>query len=137
MRFLKKGLSFILAGLVFFTVLLSSQLNSSSIQSVVAQESSVIAQIPAVSLSQLPPQVQTTLTLIDKGGPFPYPQKDGTVFSNREGILPKKPKGYYREYTVPTPGATNRGARRLVMGSNGEIYYTNNHYQSFVRVLRR
>lgn len=78
-------------------------------------------------------QLLATLALIESGGPFPY-EKDGTVFGNREGRLPKKPRGYYREYTVPTPGASNRGARRIVRGREGETYYTRDHYGSFVRI---
>jgi ribonuclease T1 len=79
-------------------------------------------------------QVRKTLDLIDGGGPFPYPKKDGTVFGNREGRLPAQARGYYREYTVPTPRAKNRGARRIVRGKGGETWYTNDHYGSFVRL---
>lgn len=74
-----------------------------------------------------------TLALIEQGGPFPY-EKDGTVFQNREGKLPPRPRGYYREYTVPTPGAKNRGARRVVQGRDGDTWYTSDHYRSFVRI---
>lgn len=81
----------------------------------------------------LPPEVSETLALIDRGGPFAY-DKDGTVFQNREGHLPKKPRGYYREYTVPTPGSRDRGARRLVAGADDEIYYSGDHYRSFKRL---
>ncbi len=90
--------------------------------------------IRTVSITQLPPEVLKTVRLIQQGGPFPY-RKDGTVFGNRERRLPTAPRGYYREYTVPTPGAFNRGARRLVVGGANEIYYyTSDHYSSFVRV---
>jgi len=90
--------------------------------------------IRTVSITQLPPEVLKTVRLIQQGGPFPY-RKDGTVFGNRERRLPTAPRGYYREYTVPTPGAFNRGARRLVVGGANEIYYyTSDHYGSFVRV---
>ena len=65
---------------------------------------------------------------------FPYPQ-DGSVFQNREGLLPDAEPGYYREYTVPTPGSDDRGARRLVVGRDGGIYYTDDHYQSFREVV--
>lgn len=85
------------------------------------------------AVAGLPAEVAETLALIDRGGPFPY-AKDGTVFQNREGQLPKKPRGYYREYTVPTPGTGNRGARRLVGGADGEIYYTGDHYRTFKRL---
>jgi ribonuclease T1 len=73
------------------------------------------------------------LKLIDAGGPFPNDQ-DGTVFSNREGLLPQQPQGYYHEYTVPTPGSADRGARRLVTGEGGEVYYTSDHYRSFSQI---
>lgn len=90
--------------------------------------------IPTVALSQLPPEAAKTLALIRQGGPFPY-ARDGIIFHNREGLLPSRPRGYYREYTVPTPGAPNRGARRIVAGQNGEYYYTPDHYRSFQRIL--
>jgi ribonuclease T1 len=90
--------------------------------------------IPIVSLSQLPPEAKTTIILIQKGGPFPYPKKDGTVFSNFERRLPRASRGYYREYTVPTPGARNRGARRIVSGQQQEYYYTGDHYATFSRI---
>lgn len=81
----------------------------------------------------LPPEALTTLALIRAGGPFPFDQ-DGTEFRNREGRLPAQARGYYREYTVPTPGAPNRGARRLVAGEAGELFYTDDHYASFRRI---
>lgn len=85
--------------------------------------------VPAAERAQL----LQTLALIERGGPFAS-QKDGSTFSNREGLLPAKPRGYYREYTVPTPGAKTRGARRVVQGSGGETWYTRDHYKSFVRI---
>lgn len=87
-----------------------------------------------VRVAQLPPEARATLALIQKGGPFPY-ARDGVVFSNREGQLPKRARGYYHEYTVKTPGARDRGARRIVAGERGEIYYTDDHYRSFRRVV--
>ncbi len=89
-------------------------------------------------LSELPPEARTTHALILKGGPFPY-RKDGTVFFNRERLLPIKPRGHYREYTVRTPGASNRGARRIVCGGEPPTqpeacYYTADHYASFRRI---
>ncbi|MDR2016724.1 MAG: ribonuclease [Burkholderiales bacterium] len=88
-----------------------------------------------VSSPQLPPEALQTLALIHRDGPFPY-QRDGIVFGNREKRLPMKPRGYYREYTVPTPGAKDRGARRIVCGGEKPsapdlCYYTADHYQSF------
>ena len=90
--------------------------------------------LPVEPLSSLPEQVRTTWELIGKGGPFPYPRNDGVRFQNREKLLPAKPSDYYREYTVPTPGSDDRGARRLVTGSSDEVYYTADHYESFVVV---
>ncbi|HEX9982336.1 MAG TPA: ribonuclease domain-containing protein [Thermoanaerobaculia bacterium] len=78
-------------------------------------------------------QLDVTLALIERGGPFPHKQ-DGTVFGNREGRLPSHPRGYYREYTVKTPGARTRGARRVIRGSSGETYYTRDHYKTFMRI---
>ncbi|WP_406446746.1 ribonuclease [Streptomyces sp. NBC_01613] len=85
--------------------------------------------------SQLPAEARQTLALIDHGGPFPY-ARDGIVFGNFEGLLPKRQRGYYHEYTVPTPGSSDRGARRIVTGRADEIYYTDDHYNSFRAVLR-
>jgi len=83
-----------------------------------------------VNAAALPPEVKQTLRLIKQGGPFPYP-KDGTIFGNRERRLPSHPRGYYKEYTVKTPGSRGRGARRIIAGSNSEFYYTDDHYNSF------
>lgn len=83
----------------------------------------------------LPPEAIATLDLILTDGPFPYRQ-DGTTFQNRERLLPDRPRGYYREYTVPTPGASNRGARRFVTGGDPPevFFYTQDHYRSFRRI---
>ena len=86
------------------------------------------------ALSDLPPEAADTWRLIEAGGPFPHPDDDGKVFGNREGILPDHDRGYYREYTVETPGSDDRGARRLVTGEADEVYYTGDHYASFVQV---
>ena len=91
--------------------------------------------LPVVSLGQLPSQAADTVARIDSGGPFPYDQDD-SVFGNFEGLLPDEPRGYYREYTVATPGSDDRGARRIVAGQGGELYWTGDHYQSFSRILR-
>src|SRR5687767_3017435 len=77
--------------------------------------------------------VDSTLDRIASGGPFPYRQ-DGIQFRNREGRLPQGPPGYYRECTVDTPGSSNRGARRIVVGQGGEVYYTSDHYGAFTRI---
>lgn len=78
-------------------------------------------------------EIGRVLALVEAGGPFPYDQ-DGTTFQNREGLLPQQPQGYYREYTCETPGSDDRGARRLVIGSGGETYYTADHYESFTEI---
>ncbi|MFJ9862955.1 ribonuclease domain-containing protein [Streptomyces sp. NPDC101165] len=89
------------------------------------------ASVGSICYSDLPSQAYDTLDLIDQGGPFPYSQ-DGTVFSNREGVLPKQSSGYYHEYTVKTPGSSTRGARRVVTGEEyQEDYYTSDHYATF------
>ena len=87
-----------------------------------------------VALSSLPPQATQTVRLIDEGGPFPY-REDGEIFNNAEHRLPAEPRGYYHEYTVPTPGSPDRGARRIITGdANREFYYTSDHYETFHRV---
>jgi ribonuclease T1 len=92
-----------------------------------------------VQLSALPKEARDTHSLILNGGPFPY-DKDGTVFGNRERLLPRKDRGYYREYTVKTPGERTRGARRIVCGGKtatkpDHCYYTADHYASFQRIV--
>ena len=87
-----------------------------------------------IAVHELPPEARETLALIRSGGPFPY-ARDGVVFNNREGLLPKRERGYYREYTVKTPGSRDRGARRIVAGRAGELYYTHDHYRSFRRII--
>jgi ribonuclease T1 len=86
--------------------------------------------LPRVPVAELPVQARQTLDLIAVGGPYPYP-RDGVVFQNRERLLPRKAGGYYREYTVPTPGEDDRGARRIIVGKGGEVYWTADHYASF------
>ena len=93
--------------------------------------------LATVRIAQLPRQAVATLRLIETGGPFPY-EKDGVVFGNRERLLPRHPRGYYHEYTVPTPRARDRGARRIVCGGPkkqvGDCYYTDDHYATFKRI---
>ena len=88
-----------------------------------------------VAEADLPAEARDTLGLIDAGGPFRY-DRDGVVFENRERILPGRQRGYYREYTVPTPGEDDRGARRIVTGDAGQYYWTEDHYASFERIDR-
>mgnify|MGYP003445898330 CR=1 FL=1 len=91
------------------------------------------ADLDSVPLAELPQQARQTEQLIRSGGPFPY-AKDGTVFGNRERQLPREKRGYYREYTVKTPGSRDRGARRIIAGRADEYYYTDDHYRSFRRI---
>ena len=86
-----------------------------------------------IAAKDLPKEGRDTLALIKKGGPFPY-AKDGTVFGNREGRLPKQKRGYYKEFTVRTPGERTRGARRIVAGAKGDYWYTDDHYATFRRI---
>ncbi|MDD3326608.1 MAG: ribonuclease domain-containing protein [Zoogloea sp.] len=91
--------------------------------------------LPTVSESRLPPEARETLALIRQGGPYPY-RRDGITFQNRENQLPEARRGFYREYTVPTPGSRDRGARRIVTGGNppSVFYYSHDHYRSFRRI---
>lgn len=105
---------------------------------VVASAVAAAPALPSVTLAELPRDVAIVLEQVHRGGPFRY-ERDGVVFGNRERILPAQPRGYYREYTVPTPGAKNRGARRLVCGGSAPMkpdacYYSDDHYQSFRRL---
>lgn len=92
--------------------------------------------LPWIAESELPPEALDTLKDIDNGGPYDFPGKDDTTFTNREGLLPDHESGYYREYTVITPGSDDRGARRIVTGQGGEFYYTDDHYSRFRRIAR-
>jgi ribonuclease T1 len=100
-----------------------------------ASAATPVSGLPTIGLGELPEEAVTTLGLIDKGGPFSY-VKDGSTFGNLERLLPQRERGYYREFTVPTPGSRDRGARRLVVGEQGDVYYTADHYESFRQVLR-
>lgn len=86
-----------------------------------------------IAAAQLPAEARQTLALVKQGGPFPY-ARDGIVFNNFEKRLPQQPRGYYREYTVKTPGRRDRGPRRIVAGKAAEYYYTEDHYASFRRI---
>ena len=89
--------------------------------------------VETIRAAELPAEARETIVILRKGGPYPY-AKDGAVFGNREGVLPKEKRGYYREYTVKTPGLRTRGARRIVAGKGGELYYTEDHYSTFRRI---
>ncbi len=90
--------------------------------------------MPVINYDELPREAIETIILIVEGGPFPF-DRDGITFQNRERLLPDKPRGYYSEYTVITPGASTRGARRIIAGEEGELYYTDDHYESFYWVV--
>jgi ribonuclease T1 len=89
--------------------------------------------LPVVTLAELPTEARDTLRAIKQGGPFAY-ERDGVVFKNYERILPKRPRGYYHEYTVKTPGTRHRGARRIISGGADEYYYTADHYKTFKQI---
>ena len=93
-----------------------------------------VSGLPTVDVDRLPREAQETYILILDGGPYPYRQDD-QVFGNREGLLPQQDYGWYREYTVPTPGSSDRGARRFVVGEDDVFFYTDDHYDSFREVL--
>jgi len=90
--------------------------------------------LPSINASQLPKEARQTLALIAAGGPFPY-DRDGVNFGNFEGLLPRKTGGFYKEYTVPTPGESDRGARRIIVGKDSAKYYTPDHYESFTFIV--
>ena len=94
-----------------------------------------VSGLPIVAVGDLPPEAAQILAVIDRGGPYAE-DEDGGTFQNREEILPDRPMGYYQEFTVPTPGSDDRGARRIVSGEGGEFYWTDDHYSSFSRIRR-
>jgi ribonuclease T1 len=100
-----------------------------------AEPTEPVPGLSRVEYADISPEAHRTIGLIHTGGPFPYEQ-DGEVFGNRELLLPMHAYGYYREYTVDTPGSDDRGARRIVAGDGGELFYTDDHYESFRRVRR-
>jgi len=100
---------------------------------VVTSNAAAVPPLGEIPIDALPSEASHTVRLIHRGGPFPF-TKDGSVFANRERRLPRHYRGYYREYTVAPPGARDRGARRIVAGRGGELYYTPDHYRSFLRV---
>lgn len=131
----KFGLTFILAS----ALLTGAGMNPASAQGA-AHGSSERNPLPVVRVDALPAQAVVTLQRIRQGGPFPY-SKDGTVFGNRERMLPREPRGYYREYTVKTVDSSDRGARRIVCGGRESklpdaCFYTDDHYASFRRIAQ-
>jgi len=93
-----------------------------------------VSGLKLVALSSLPSEATAVYDEIQRGGPFEYPKNDGVVYHNNNRVLPAKSDGYYHEYTVPTPGSSDRGSRRIIKGNGGESYYTGDHYTSFVRI---
>lgn len=123
----------ILTRFFFISLLLATGLaaqNAPALQSDARQAVTRPTDLPVIPALALPREARDTLAIIKKGGPFPY-TKDGATFSNREHALPKRGRGYYHEFTVKTPGARNRGARRIIAGVPGEYYYTDDHYATF------
>ncbi|MEY3995753.1 MAG: hypothetical protein RL344_96 [Pseudomonadota bacterium] len=124
------------------TVNTISTINNHTTNNANSLSATAIAGFDTLGVTELPKEGQQTLRLIQAGGPFPYSQKDGSIFSNRERKLPFKPRGYYSEYTVKTPYAKNRGARRIVAGqgktgspaTSGEYFYTEDHYATFKQI---
>ena len=120
----------VLTGLVLFSTLSTGVLQ--------ARTSAAADSLATISVAELPAQGAQTYGLIAQGGPFPY-EKDGVVFGNRERLLPISVRGYYREYTVRTPGLSHRGKRRIVCGGKPRVpdacYYTADHYASFRRIV--
>jgi len=99
-----------------------------------AAEATAFSPMGEIQAGDLPAEARGTLALIRAGGPFRY-DKDGAAFGNREARLPRQRRGYYREYTVATPGLRDRGARRIITGRDGDRYYTDDHYRTFRRIL--
>jgi ribonuclease T1 len=99
-----------------------------------AEDAIGVSGLPAGFVAELPPEALVVLDRIADGASHPYRQ-DGSTFFNREGLLPFEGDDYYREYTVETPGSSDRGARRIVTGARGEVFYTDDHYGSFVEVV--
>ena len=133
-----RNLVVLIGGLVLIAVALwvrnpATQEDSAPTPSATSTPASGASSSDTIRLSELPPEARDTLDLIETDGPFPY-ARDGVVFRNDEGRLPEKPRGHYHEYTVSTPGSDDRGARRIVSGNDGELYYTDDHYASFRRI---
>lgn len=93
-----------------------------------------VSGLPYIDPPDLPEQARETIATIRNGGPYSFPSNDNQTYFNNNGILPSKSEQYYREYTVSTPGVSTRGARRIISGSAGELYYTDDHYSSFSRI---
>ena len=119
MKAVTRAIAAVLLGLLFFAPAVLAR-----------SDTPTEAALAEIAAAELPGEARETISLIRKGGPFPFP-RDGVVFVNFEKRLPTRARGYYREYTVRTPGARGRGARRIVAGRDGDLYYTDDHYNSF------
>ena len=129
-------IAIIAVAIYFFADLKSSFFADGTQATTISQTSSEQISSSNITVITGDAQIDNTIALIQQGGPFPYPHKDGTTFYNREGKLPVQSQGYYREYTVPTPGVSDRGARRIVTGSHPPTFYylTVDHYDSFKKL---
>ncbi len=108
--------------------------DAESTEDAAAPAANRFSDLATIDPASLPGEALDTLALIASGGPYPF-SRDDLIFQNREGILPDRPQGHYREYTVITPGEDDRGARRIVAGDDGELYYTSDHYSSFSEIV--
>ncbi len=117
------------------TTIAPAATTSASVTSVVEDDPPPqFSDLPPILVTELPVEALDTLDLIAAGGPYPF-DRDGLTFQNREGLLPDFPRGHYQEFTVITPGESTRGARRIVAGADGELYYTSDHYSSFREIV--
>lgn len=121
-------------GCLFTLLLLWAPLGAFAQREAAPQRERIQAALADISVKQLPAEARDTLSLIEKGGPYPF-DRDGIVFSNFEKRLPIKERGYYNEFTVKTPGIKHRGERRIVAGRGGEKYYSDDHYKTFKRIV--
>ena len=129
-------IAIIAVAVYFFADLKASFLEDTTLSTTISQNATKTGSPANAGSITGDAQIDQTIALIQQGGPFPYPNKDGTTFYNREGKLPAQSQGYYREYTVPTPTVSHRGARRIVTGGNPPTYYylTVDHYDSFQKL---
>lgn len=133
MRALKVGGPLVAAALVAVFLVAEDYDNDQTATGTTLATETVVREAPAGLSTEEAAGISDTLAAIESGEPLPYDQ-DGSTFQNREGLLPDQPDGYYREYTVETPGSDDRGARRLVIGEAGDTWYTNDHYSSFIEI---
>ncbi|MGL4768098.1 MAG: ribonuclease domain-containing protein [Formosimonas sp.] len=135
MEYLTMTLKRILTSALTLAALAGCWQNNSNTRTSTAETTAQANTGDTIAYRQLPPEAQEVIERIESGGSFPYKQ-DGQTFQNREKRLPEQPRGYYKEYTVVTPNASNRGARRIVAGQPREYYYTPDHYRNFYKVQK-